>query len=360
MSIVATSNPDVKNKVQHVCDRLGFHITRGDLGSLLGVTSRSIEHFKDRINVEVEKNPALLDVIDEYWTELTISGNKITKIYSFRNARDNLSKIRDYIYTVKANEKLKFWEKYPYPLDEAELLKCDNRQCFASVTPYTLHDRTIDVALLLSAETYTATFDVKPEHLTDSGKELLRASVEMIYKQRAVTQCYNTVIVDMEKELLIISVDYSKLPRSETSRQFAGLYRFISKAGVPVPEPLNLFRAINPLYTRPDGRISMVSFLTADGNTSSLRLKADQECLKLDSYHHGGELASGVITKFKIHKLWNMKLQGGYESPIGVELLGKKIMLDDTSEKLTDALITDNTQLRHKIFIIEKLMEALR
>lgn len=359
MNTPAFNRIDVMTKIQHIYDRLGWTITRGELGSLLGVTSRSVEIFKERIGAEVIKKPELNNIIDDYWVDLIQSGNKVAKIYSYKNKRNELIKIRNYLYSQKRRSGLPYWQNFPYPLDNDELMQCDNRQRFYSIHEYDLDGRVIDVALFISTEKYTATFDVEMDHLSDSGKELLESSVDIVYRKRAVTQCYNTVIVDLENEIIIMSVDFSKLPKTETTKQFAGLKRYVARSGIRLPEPINLFPAVSELYSIGDGRISMVSFITSDGNASSLSLKGKQECLKRDAYHQGGEIASGIITKFKIEKLWDMQLRGGYLHPIGVALLGKKAMLDSVSEKLSDAIIVDNTELKHQIFIIDKLMEAL-
>ncbi|HDO1322528.1 TPA: hypothetical protein P2R03_004080 [Aeromonas veronii] len=353
------NNITVATKIQNIYDRIGWNITRGDLGSLLSVTSRSVEQFKARVTAVVEKNPDFEKIIDQYWYNLIYSGNKITKIYSFKGRRAELVEIKDYLYSSERRPNVSYWDAFPYPLDNSDLLACDNIQRFHSIKEYALDDRKVDVALFLSAEKYTATFDVEPSHLSESGRALLENSVEIIYRQRAVTQCYNVVIIDIENETLMLSVDFTKLPRTETSKQFAGLGRRIRRSGISLGEPINLFPAISKLYSTDDGRISMVSFITSDGNASSLNLKADQTCLNSDAYHHGGEMASGIITNFKIEKLWNVELKGGNQGAIGVALLGKKAMLDMVSEKLSDAIIIDTTVLRHKMFIIDRLMEAL-
>ncbi|HFP0403225.1 TPA: hypothetical protein ACHK8Z_004766, partial [Escherichia coli] len=115
--------------------------------------------------------------------------------------------------------------------------------------------------------------------------------------------------------------------------------KFIKKeAGVILNNPLELFGSIQDLYEKVDGRISHVSFITSDGNTSSLKLKPSQKCLRQDVYHHSGESASPILTKFKLGKIWDLPQSSSHILSVELILPGKRTMLDNPRIRLHEAI----------------------
>lgn len=203
--------------------------------------------------------------------------------------------------------------------------------------------------------------ELDPTHLSDAGMELRANGGEIKCKTRQVTQCFNTIMLMPAEKILILTIDLSILPRSESQPQQYLVAKFIKKeAGVILNNPLELFGSIQDLYEKVDGRISHVSFITSDGNTSSLKLKPSQKCLRQDVYHHSGESTSPILTKFKLGKIWDLPQSSSHILSVELILPGKRTMLDNPRIRLHEAIAKNCNNIDSIIFIVEKILDSVK
>lgn len=346
-------------KLDDIYQCIGWPILRTVLGEQIGITANGMDKFKHRLSEKLLEDANIENKVDVFWQNLIYGGNKLIRIYKFPDTDAvSLNAIDEYLKSQKRDTSA-FWYSYPYALEDAILENQDCELHFSSYDQQVAYTRAFKSALFVSKAYYTSTTDLSPEHLSDTGKLLLENGAELVCKQRLVTQCNHSITLDIQRNMLILAVDTSVLPASEANSQMSLLRAFIDIPQIEWPAPLSLFGAIQKLYQSVDGRIAMMSFITPDGNGSELSLKRGQKCLKQDSYHHGGEIAAGVLTMFKIKKLWDLATTQTRSTPIGLALFGKKVMLDSASVKLVDAELSNCLSFEHTILLVDKLMDAL-
>ncbi|EET6904394.1 hypothetical protein FER05_002871 [Escherichia coli] len=348
----------LEQTVKNINSRFGWRNTRKLLGSSLGVTAQGLPLFIERVNSVVQHNPDLKDRIDDFWKGLIFSGNRLLSIY--RITDEDVAKLQT-IFTNQKKDNSPFSEKYPTPLSREELLVADTELHFAELRQDIIRDKQIDTAVFLSKAYYTEVIELDPTHLSDAGMELRANGGEIKCKTRQVTQCFNTIMLMPAEKILILTIDLSILPRSESQPQQYLVAKFIKKeAGVILNNPLELFGSIQDLYEKVDGRISHVSFITSDGNTSSLKLKPSQKCLRQDVYHHSGESASPILTKFKLGKIWDLPQSSSHILSVELILLGKRTMLDNPRIRLHEAIAKNCNNIDSIIFIVEKILDSVK
>lgn len=344
--------------VRNINSRFGWRNTRKLLGSSLGVTAPGLTPFLEKISNVVQKDSALKAVIDEFWKGLIFSGTRLLTLYRLED--EDVAKIQSMLSHLKKDESM-FVKAYPAPLSTEELMVADIDLHFAELRQDIFHKQQIDTAILVSKAYYTEIIELDQTHLSDAGMELRANGGQIKCKTRQVTQCYNSIMLMPSEKLLIQSVDLSVLPRSESLQQQHLLQKFVrEQAGVSLNKPIELFASIQDLYEKIDGRISHVSFITADGNTSSLKLKPSQQCLRSDSYHHGGEAASPILTKFKLGKTWDLQQNASQLLSVELTLPGKRTMLDNPNLRLYEAIASNCNNIEAIVFIIQKILESIK
>jgi len=348
----------LEQTIRNINSRFGWRNTRKLLGSSLGITAAGLDPFIERMNNAVQQDATLKLVIDDFWKELIFSGTRLLTLYKLED--DDVSKIQSAFSLLKADEST-FIKSYPAPLSKEELLSADTEIHFAELRLDIINQKQIETAVLVSKAYYTEVIELDQTHLSDAGMELRANGGEIKCKTRQVTQCFNSVMLLPSEKLLIQTVDLSILPRSESQYQQHLVQKFVREhAGISLNKPIELFGSIQDLYEKIDGRVSHVSFITADGNTSSLKLKPSQQCLRRDSYHHGGEAASPILTKFKLGKIWDLKQSTSQILSVELTLPGKRTMLDNPKQRLYEAIASNCNNIESIVFIVEKILESVK
>jgi hypothetical protein len=348
----------IEQTVRNINSRFGWRNTRKLLGSSLGITAAGLTPFIERMNNAVQGDMELKSVIDDFWKGLVFSGTRLLTIY--RLDESDVPKIQAAFGNLKKDES-SFNKAYPTPLSKEELFAADTDLHFAELQSDVINNQQIETAILVSKAYYTEIIELDQTHLSDAGLELRANGGEIKCKTRQVTQCFNSVMLLPSEKLLIQTVDLSVLPRSESQFQQHLVQKFIKdQAGINLNKPVELFGTIQDLYENVDGRISHVSFITADGNTSSLKLKPSQQCLRRDSYHHGGEAASPILTKFKLGKIWDLKQNASQILSIELTLPGKRTMLDNPKMRLYEAIASNCNNIESIVFIVNKILDSVR
>ncbi|HBQ2535124.1 TPA: hypothetical protein L7T56_004078 [Klebsiella pneumoniae] len=351
-------NEQTFNLLKDITERLGWKQTKKIVGEPLGVTSVGLDLFIERLQgTEEAQQVRVAEHIDSVWHNLLLSGTRLVKLYKLQP--DEIQTLRTAIASIERDDSL-FSQNYPYPLSREQLLTADTDLHFLETTSLSLNQVSIETTILTSKAYYTETIELDASHLSDSGLVLRSNGGEIKCKTREVTQCFNTVMILPELQLVALTIDLSVMPRSESERQQFLLDQFVRNAsGITFPSPLDLFGLVQEMYEQADGRISQMAFLTSDGNTSSLKLRPGESCLRTDSYHHGGEEASPILTKYKLGKIWDLADSSSRSFTVELVLPGKRAMIDKPNSHLYDAIIDRCSSVEHIVFIINKMLDSL-
>lgn len=349
---------DVESRIRNINSRIGWRITRNILGKECGITAQGLSPFIERMLSQTATDQSLEKKIDDFWRGLIFSGTRLLKIFPLTSSE--MSKVQASLLAQSPDSSL-FNHAYPAPLSTHELHSADMELHFAEVSDTLYGETQLISSVILSKAYYTEIIELDGSHLSDAGMQLKAEGGEIKCKRREITQCFHNILLIPSKNILIMSVDLSSLPRGESAPQQVLLEAFIRNiAKIRLSRPLDLFPAIASMYDSVDGRISAMTFLTGDGNGSSLKLKPSQQCLKRDSYHKGGVSAGSVLTKFRLGKTWDVTIGGtNHSASIELTLPGKRAMLDDPKKHLFEAIITDCPTLSCVLFAIERLMDSL-
>lgn len=351
-------NEQTVNLLKDITERVGWKLTKKIVGEPLGVTSVGLDPFIARLQATVEtEQEAVAAHIGGVWQNLLLSGTRLVKLYKLQ--ANEIQTLRNAIASLDRDDSL-FCQKYPYPLSREELLTADTVLHFLETASTIFNQVSLETTILTSKAYYTETIELDASHLSDSGLVLRSNGGEIKCKTREVTQCFNTVMILPELQLVALTIDLSVMPRSESERQQFLLDQFVRNAsGLTFPSPIDLFGLVQEMYEQVDGRISQMAFLTSDGNTSSLKLRPGESCLRTDSYHHGGEEASPILTKYKLGKIWDLTDSASQSFPIELILPGKRAMIDKPNSHLYDAIIDRCSSVEHILFVIKKMLESL-
>lgn len=345
----------IELKLDFLYRKLGWNTLRNQLGGALKTTAISRNHFEERILALVKSKPDTESIIDDFYNKALLGGKHYLKAFELEPA--DTAKINAWL-TNHAISKTKMSALYPIPLPENDLIKELQAYQFMEVAPASSLNPDAVTAIFCNKATFTSTELIEPTMLSADGKKLVSDGVEVFVRKRCVTQCYSFISIDVKTNRLVIAVDGSDLPATESSAQFAALLRVIkSECPIDLTGRINFFPAVDRLYQKPDGDISMVAFLTPDGNNSSLRLKPSSQCVRIDSYHKAGEQV-GVNSKYRLGKRWN-KMTAHSIKPYSVqlELPGRRGMLDNLQDKLDQLHTIQCLNFDDIVFLLDKAME---
>lgn len=362
------------NTLRDITERLGWISAKKLLNQEFGVTAVGLSPFIERLEGLRGQDGQAIDVdgvVDNIWRKLLLSGTRLVKLYHIE--QDILLQIQSSLASQQADQS-EFSLSYPIPLSKEQLYSADTdlhyletissliSTAYDNEPPHTALDQNVQIetTILTSKAYYTDIIELDASHLSDAGLELRSNGGEIKCKTRDVTQCFNTVMIIPAHNILALTVDLSVLPRSESERQQYLVEQFIrTVTGVTLPPPIDLFCLVQEMYEQRDGRVSQMSFITSDGNVSSLKLKPGQSCLRRDSYHHGGESASPILTKYKLGKLWDLRQSASLNVPVELVLPGKRAMIDKPNSHLYEAVIDRCSNIEQVYFIINKMMISL-
>ncbi|WP_241609027.1 hypothetical protein [Rosenbergiella australiborealis] len=344
--------------LKNITERIGWKLAKNIVGRPLGVTSIGLSPLIERLqSLEENKQKKVAEHIGAVWQNLLLSGTRLIKLYKLQS--DEIRTIRNTISSLNRDDS-SFCRNYPYPLSKEDLISADTDLHFLDTSATNVNQISLETTLLTSKAYYTETIELDSSHLSDTGLVLRSNGGEIKCKTREVTQCFNTIIVLPELELIALTVDLSVMPRAESERQQFLLEKFIRvTTGIVLPLAIDLFGLVQEMYEQGDGRVSQMAFLTSDGNTSSLKLRPGESCLRADSYHHGGEEASPILTKYKLGKIWDLADSDYQSLPVELVLPGKRAMIDKPNSHLYDAIIDNCSSIEQIIFIIKKMLDSL-
>ncbi|QEW32004.1 hypothetical protein D0N50_10095 [Erwinia billingiae] len=351
-------NEQSANLLKDITERIGWKSVRSVVGRPLGYTATGLEPFIERIQGSTaDEQTRISRHISDVWRSLLLSGTRLVKLYKIDE--NQLVDIQTSLSYLQPDTSI-FSQNYPYPLSQEQLISADADIHYVDKVSSIVQERQLETTILTSKAYYTNTIELDASHLSVAGLELRTNGGEIKCKTREVTQCFNTIMVLPSLGLLAITIDLSIIPRAESERQQFLVDQFLrASTGITLPPPIDLFDLVQEMYEQLDGRVSQIAFITSDGNTSSLKLKPGQDCLRTDSYHHGGETASPILTKFKLGKMWDITDTSSGNFTVELELPGKRAMIDKPNSHLYDAVIDKCSTVEQVFFVISKMLASL-
>lgn len=346
----------IAKKIRFIHSKLGWINTRKQLGSRLQITASGLAPFIAKAEEKVADKPAFANIIDSFFQKILLGGAHCVRVFSVSEGTEpQIESI--FSQAVEENE---FTATYPLPLEKPELENAPMSVTLVEKQEIEFNDSSFPVNIYCNKAYFTSTDKLEPSFLNDDGIELLNDGALITCKKRHTVQCYSFVFYDKIKKQLILGVDVSQLPRAEVGKVFSSLVNHITPMyRIRLKTAQNYFSAVQPLYTNRDGFVTSVGFLTPDGNTSGMRAKKAESCLKVDSYHKGGEDAAKVLTKFRLTKAWKIE-NDDTENFISISLPGNKFMLNDPLKKLDELCTQDCLGLTDIIFMIDKVRNAAK
>ncbi|EPE7163204.1 hypothetical protein ACSMAE_000486 [Cronobacter sakazakii] len=347
------------NTLKDITERIGWKAVKKILGTPLGITAVGLDPFITRVHeiASREEDQDVHGLINSVWHSLLLSGTRLVKLYKLDE--EILLQIQSCL-SLQQPDQSSFCQAYPLPLSREQLLAADTDLHYVETVTSIVNQQQVQTTVVTAKAYYTDIVELDASHLSDAGLELRANGGEIKCKTRDVTQCFNTIMIIPSQGILALTVDLSVLPRNESERQQFIVDQYVrTVTGVTLPAPMDLFGLVQEMYEQQDGRISQMAFLTSDGNTSALKLKPGQSCLRTDSYHHGGETASPILTKYKLGKIWDLQESTSHTLSVELVLPGKRAMIDKPNSHLYDAIIDKCQSVDQLFFVIKKMLDAL-
>lgn len=349
----------IQEKVALIVERVGFNVMRKTLGATLGIKARGVDDFQDKLAQAIQTDTTIAQKIDEYWSGSLSGGQRLIQVYS-GIASSDLAKAAQYIEDNVDSASV-FMSSYPYPLRDSVLATqnthlhlCD----FLDLDGLTENSNNIKCGVFANKAYYTKVDRLSSSDLSDDGLRLRESGAELFARKRVNSQSYNTIIVDLDRNLLFVSIDLSLLPKSEATIQIATVNRFLRETvQISLGNQTNVFSSISNLYDENEGRIHLVSFLTADGNADTIKLPnvSSTSCVKDDSYHAAGESATRILSKYRVTKFWDTESAEESTHDIGASVHGTKNMLT-TLGPLKEFTTENCTSLKEVMYVIDKVI----
>ena len=351
-------------KLEVICDRIGFTVARRILSFKHGVTASSQNEFISKLAAAMRSKPSIESAIDSFWKDLLLGGERLAHLHKVKT--EDIAKLDKALKREsKRATNNPFQNLYPYPLNSKKLGTVDTNFHVMDLSSYSSPDNNSDltVAVICSKASYTTTEPIEQEYLSKKGVSLL-GDTEIICRRRNVTQCFDLIIYDKNSDFVLVAADASVLTSSIESRnqleKLKGYIRTELSMDLVFDRPSNVFPAIPNLYERKDGRISLLAFVTSDGNPSTLRAKAFKvQCLRADAYHKGGESKARVLNKYKLGKQWVIPIEENLNVAPGLEINGIRKMAEGGVDPLYHFKLLNCFSLKQTMFTVDKLVAAL-
>lgn len=345
----------LSEKITLIHKRIGLKNMRALLGNPHSIRAVGIAEFAQKFEQAALKDPKIEQAVDDLWNQLIFGGKRLIQIWKCDNTE--FTKITDFLAQLKPDLKNSLTDQYPLP--GSNLAASDRDFHFTEERTFKSRGFDLRVFMFCVKTKYTATEEIEDSLLSTDGLDLKKHGAKIFYKSVIDTLCYNFIALDATEKHVILGVDTSELPSNDAVFAALRLKDFIrDKTSIFLDKPINFFPAIENLYQAKDGSVTSISFLTSDGNTSSLSIKSGQSCLRQDTYHHGGETAAKILSKFKLNKNWQISKPASQHVSIGLELPGKRIMLD-TSVPLTELNTTACPSIDELAIVIRNTLSAL-
>lgn len=268
-----------------------------------------------------------IDLLVELYTELRIYGRK--HVYLFSIPED----VRQVLLTqTPPTPESNFASDFPFPA------KADG---FVGPTLTRIMDSEDERCLIFCSHRWIDTqYPLEAKYLKDDVPEAIRSS-RIKVMHRARQQAYDVVVVPKTPDTLVeIRIDNfdcvtePKFPESlyQIRSVFNDLYNNKIYASMV---PVNIHKAMDAIYSDPtEGKITEIEFMSPSGSykKESLRMKREDDDLRVEAFHRAGKNAVGTIGIFRLGVTWTTDTDG-------TELLGASLLLPGTIRTLEDPVL---------------------
>ncbi|EHR1136422.1 hypothetical protein O2V13_004352 [Vibrio parahaemolyticus] len=340
--------------------RFNFHFTKGEINKVFSNMARSKPDFKSNVVSVIHSNQGLKDKLSELGLLALQLDTRQVEVFNI--ADTNVQGFLGLLFSnlPMTTERL-ISDAFPFPIEDINDLR---RLATGTIYPVLsdtvtfgqdVYNRLV-VSTVVDKEIEEA---VPASHLSSTGQAQQNANTTYIMKRKVRTQLFHVVYWCPALSRLILSVDRNTLSLTASQDQLFVLRQFLMGKNVDCGIAINVFGAIAPLYTAPDGFITKIGHVTTDGNPVRIPLRGKQKCLKKDHYHKTGEDGGYVHAKFAISKKWEFA-QAGTTRVVDVEvgLTGQPKLLDN-GRPLSDFSVIKPKRLEDLDFAIGKVLSHI-
>lgn len=202
-----------------------------------------------------------------------------------------------------------FSESYPLSLDTVQL----NEQPLSPLLSHIYHQENKITLIYCSKRYFTSKEDIFVSELSEEAQQDLSDYEVLVGVKRDVYQAYDSVYIDLDKNLIILKIDRSdELSALEITRNMNTLSEvFLEYIQQQYCHdfnftPINIFPAIQKLYNTSDGKVTGLGHLTNTASSKLEKMKFKRDDLRREPYHNGGKQAvNNLINCYHISKIWH-------------------------------------------------------
>ncbi|MFN5049992.1 hypothetical protein [Roseateles sp.] len=304
----------------------GMHASRGWTETL---SRARLDVHSDAVWNQAYKSLSLVAINHTY------VGNKHVHIYDLREQGEAAKKeVLDWARVKAISDLQPILKKRPFDILGAPTVK-DGLEPFKSVPPQLIAADFVADKLYLqffTTRAYSLREELDISKMSAAQARTFAEYQELIGVKWRQVPCFDTVVVDIGKELVEFRTDFQPgMTEDKKALPYVGIMnelnrmttKFIDRSAVNVGL-MNFFPAIDKLYRDQScGRVTALGFVATSRDTSSnnhgqIHRRRTQDFRK-DHFHVGGKKAVNAVTPYAIGITWD---QPGQKADLGLELRG--------------------------------------
>lgn len=175
--------------------------------------------------------------------------------------------------------------------------------------------------------------------------------------RRHFVQTFDVIWIPAKGNYVAICVDHPKnAPKDFSGAGVIALELELRRALGEVPEPVNLWDAIDGLYRDDDGRFVELGFGTDADSAKHHKARRGTKCLREDVYHKHGAAAVEDLQPYRASVAWKVAHDSGVHSQPEVQLPGLARDYFQGNSVLDYAMVRHCLNVRDLEFVISKLL----
>jgi hypothetical protein len=349
-----------EHQLNTLLERFNFQFTKSQIKQVMETKSPSKDRLKSEVLSVITGNLVLQDKVNELGVLALQLDTRQIEMFSISDKITKTS-LDSLFTTVQLTPEKNIIDAFPFPIEDKSKLSG-----LKTNLVYPVLSDTVDMGgekynrLIVSAVIDKEIEEPVPvQHLSLTGQQKQNIDTTYTMKRKVRAQLFHVIYWCSNHSRLILSVDSNMLSSASTQDQLFFLRQNLMARGVDPGIAINVFGAIEPLYSSADGYVTKLGHVTTDGNPVRIPLKSKQKCLKEDNYHQAGEGGGHVHAKFAVAKKWEFKVKDTNRTvDIEVGLIGTPKMLD-TAQPLTDFSINKSKRLEDFSFAIDKILSHI-
>lgn len=323
-------------------------------------TAQGWDKLKVKIDEEIStgigRENDVAEKLEEIFRETLTIGNRAMRF--FRLEADDSSRIGAILSAAEPPPTSDFQGNYPKPLDVQELSALSNDLVLCEV----IRESATATTLIFCGKRFVE--ERVPRNSADMDQNLLNSFGwggydEVVLIKRRYVQSYEVIRCDTATGIVELRVEDHKGIDAATSLQqlqhkLNALLAPALNYDAQLIHPINLFPAINGIYSAQEGKVVELGFFTDSGSAKHEKMRASGLDLRLEPFHAAGKLGvNGVLNPFRLGVRW----QDQQNKPYGEIILPGSIrQLSNATPYLEHAVFLSVASEAHMTSLITKLV----